>query len=82
MSRVVSTSETVNEAMKVARKITTKSRPSVMMVKECVNETFESSLEQGLKYERRIFHAAFATKDQKEGMTAFAEKRKAEWSHE
>ena len=50
------------------------------MAKECVNEAFETSLEQGLKYERKVFHATFATKDQKEGMSAFAEKRKANWS--
>ena len=63
VSRVVAKSETVNEAMKVARKIATKSRPTVMMVKECVNEAYETSLEQGLKFERRIFHSSFATKD-------------------
>ena len=82
VSRVVDKSETVNEAMKVARKIATKSRPTVMMVKECVNEAYETSLEQGLKFERRIFHSSFATTDQKEGMNAFAEKRKPDWSHE
>ena len=80
VSRVVKTDQTVEEALKVARKIATKSKPTVIMAKECVNEAFETSLEQGLKYERKVFHATFATKDQKEGMSAFAEKRKANWS--
>ena len=52
-----------------------------MMAKECVNQAYETSLEEGLKYERRVFHATFGTKDQKEGMAAFAEKRKANWTH-
>ena len=80
VSRVVKTDQTVDEAMKIARKIGTKSKPTVIMAKECVNQAYETSLEQGLKYERRVFHATFGTKDQKEGMSAFAEKRKAEWS--
>jgi enoyl-CoA hydratase len=80
VSRVVPTDQTVEEALKVARKIALKSKPTVMMAKECVNEAFETSLEQGLKFERKVFHATFATKDQKEGMSAFAEKRKANWS--
>jgi enoyl-CoA hydratase len=80
VSKVVKTDETVNEAMKIARKISTKSKPTVIMAKECVNEAFETSLEGGLKYERKVFHGTFATKDQKEGMAAFAEKRKANWS--
>ena len=50
------------------------------MAKECVNQAFESSLQQGLKYERRVFHSTFGTKDRREGMTAFAEKRKANWT--
>ena len=66
--------------MKVARKIATKSKPTVIMAKECVLEAFETSLQQGLKYERKIFHGTFATADQKEGMAAFVEKRKANWS--
>jgi enoyl-CoA hydratase/carnithine racemase len=49
--------------MKVARKIASKSKPTAMMVKECVNESYETSLQQGLKYERRLFHSTFATKD-------------------
>ena len=79
VSKVVKTEETVNEALKIARKISSKSKPTVIMAKECVNEAFETSLEGGLKYERKVFHATFATKDQKEGMAAFAEKRAAKW---
>jgi enoyl-CoA hydratase/carnithine racemase len=50
------------------------------MAKEVVNQAFETGLQEGLKYERRVFHATFATNDRKEGMTAFAEKRKANWT--
>ena len=49
------------------------------MAKECVNQAFESTLQSGLKFERRVFHATFATEDRREGMTAFKEKRKPEW---
>jgi enoyl-CoA hydratase len=52
-----------------------------MMAKECVNRAFESGLADGVSYERRLFHALFATADQKEGMAAFVAKRKAEWQH-
>lgn len=81
VSRVVKTEETVQEALKVARKIASKSGPAVMMAKECVNLSFETSLQQGLLHERRAFQATFATADQKEGMEAFAAKRKPEWKH-
>ena len=56
------------------------SKPAAMMTKECINQSFETTLDAGLKFERRIFHATFATKDQKEGMGAFAEKRKPDWT--
>ena len=79
VSRVVKTDATVGEALKVARKIASKSKPTAAMVKECVNQAYESSLSQGLLYEKKLFHGTFATQDQKEGMTAFAEKRKANW---
>jgi enoyl-CoA hydratase/carnithine racemase len=52
-----------------------------MMIKESVNRAFESSLQEGLLFERRVFHASFALEDQKEGMAAFADKRKAEFKH-
>ena len=81
VSKVVPTSEAVNEGMKIARKIATKSKPSTMMAKECINQAYEQSLAQGLQYEKRLFQACFATNDQKEGMTAFAEKRKANWTN-
>lgn len=64
----------------MGRKIAGMSCPITMMAKECVNEAFEQSLQQGLKYERRVFHSTFATKDRLEGMTAFAEKRKPNWT--
>ena len=80
VSRVVPTDLAVDEALKIARKISSKSKPTVVMAKEVVNQAYESTLSQGLLYERRVFHATFATDDQKEGMAAFAEKRKANWS--
>lgn len=80
VSRVVPTEQTVDEALKIARKIGTKSKPTVVMAKEAVNQALETSLQQGLLYERRLFHATFATADQKEGMAAFAEKRKPNWT--
>jgi len=55
--------------------------PSVMMAKECVNRAFEGALSDGVMYERRMFHALFATDDQKEGMDAFVNKRKPEFRH-
>ena len=81
VSRVYSSDHLVEEALKMARKIAAQSKPITIMAKECVNQAFESSLHDGLKYERRVFHATFATKDRKEGMSAFAEKRKANWTH-
>ena len=57
------------------------SRPSVLMAKEAVSRAFEVTLEEGLRFERRLFHSLFATADQKEGMTAFIEKRKPDFKH-
>jgi enoyl-CoA hydratase/carnithine racemase len=82
VSRVYPTENLVEEALKMARKIASQSKPIAIMAKECVNQAFESSLHEGLRYERRVFHATFATKDRKEGMTAFAEKRKANWTQQ
>ena len=62
--------------MKTAAKIASMSRPSVIMAKEAVNRAFETTLAEGVRFERRLFHSTFATEDQKEGMAAFAEKRK------
>ena len=75
VSRIVRSEELVDEAVKTAAKIASFSRPAVMMAKEAVNRAFETSLSEGIRFERRIFHASFATEDQKEGMAAFAEKR-------
>lgn len=81
VARVVSADSLLDDAIKTAATIAEKSLPSVMICKESVNRAFESSLTEGLLFERRHFHALFATEDQKEGMSAFAEKRKANWKH-
>jgi len=75
VSRVVPLAELIDEAVKVADKIASLSRPAVLLAKEAVNAAFETSLSQGIHFERRLFHATFATEDQKEGMAAFVEKR-------
>jgi enoyl-CoA hydratase len=75
VARIVPAAELVEAAVKVAETIAGFSRPSVLMAKEAVNRAFEGSLAEGLLFERRLFHAAFATEDQKEGMAAFVEKR-------
>jgi len=74
--------EVVKEAIEMAKTIASKGRLSVMAGKEGINAAFELSLHEGLHFERRIFQSLFATKDQKEGMAAFAEKRKAEFTHQ
>lgn len=75
VSRIVPVDRLLDEALSAAQTIASFSLPVVMMVKECVNRAFESSLAEGLLFERRVFHAAFALEDQKEGMKAFLEKR-------
>jgi enoyl-CoA hydratase len=75
VSRIVKVEELVEEAVKTAEKIASFSRPAVYMAKESVNRAFETSLSEGIRFERRVFHSGFATQDQKEGMAAFAEKR-------
>jgi enoyl-CoA hydratase len=77
VARVLPVDELLDEALKVAGEIAAKSLPVAMMVKESVNRAFEVSLAEGIRFERRVFHAAFATHDQKEGMAAFIEKREA-----
>ena len=79
VSRVVPAAELLDEAMKVAEKIASLSLPAVMMAKESVNRAFETTLAEGLRFERRMFHALFATEDQTEGMAAFLEKRPAKF---
>ena len=76
VSRVVPLAELLNEAMKAADKICELSLPVVMMAKESVNRAFETTLSEGVRFERRLFHSGFAIEDQKEGMKAFVEKRK------
>lgn len=71
----------VEEACKMGHLIASKGRVSTMMCKEAVNAADELSLKEGLRFERRLFHALFATADQKEGMSAFLEKRPAEFTH-
>ena len=79
VSRVVPVDKLVDEAMAAARKIASKSAVATMVAKETVNRSYETTLREGLLYERRAFHALFATEDQKEGMSAFAEKREAQF---
>ncbi len=81
VSRIVPLEELVDEAVKTAQAIADKSRPSVLMAKESVNRAYETSLAEGVLFERRMFHSAFATEDQKEGMAAFAEKRPPEFKN-
>jgi enoyl-CoA hydratase len=76
VSRVVPAAELLTEAVKAAQKIAEQSVPIVMMTKETVNRAYETTLAEGIRFERRLFHAMFATEDQKEGMAAFSEKRK------
>jgi enoyl-CoA hydratase len=76
VSRVVPLDKLMEEALGVADKIAAYSLPVVMMIKESVNRAYESSLTEGILFERRVFHSGFALSDQKEGMAAFAEKRK------
>jgi len=79
--RVVPAAELLAEALKIGEKIAALSGPSVAMAKEAVNAAFESSLTEGVRTERRLFLSLFATADQKEGMSAFAEKRKAAFTN-
>jgi len=81
VARVVPLDQLLDEAIKAAETIASYSLPSVMMAKECVNAAYEGTLTETLMYERRNFHALFATEDQKEGMQAFVEKRKPDFKH-
>jgi len=83
ISRVVGEgeNEVVQEAVNMAKEIASKSQIAVQAGKEVVNAAYELTLAEGLRFERRIFHSLFATNDQKEGMSAFAEKRKANFTH-
>src|SRR5712672_727216 len=81
VSRVVPLDKLMDEAMAVAAKIAGYSLPVVMMVKESINRAYESTLSEGVLFERRLFHSQFALEDQKEGMAAFIEKRKPVFKH-
>jgi len=81
VSRIVPAADLVEEAVKTATTIAGMSKPAAMMTKEAVNRAYETTLSEGLRHERRVFHAMFATEDQKEGMAAFVEKRPATFSH-
>lgn len=81
VARIVPQAQLLEEALKVAQTIAAKSLPVAMMVKESVNRAFEVSLAEGIRFERRVFHAAFASEDQKEGMAAFIEKREPTFKH-
>ena len=80
VARIVPSDELLDEALKVAAVVASKSLPIAMMVKESVNRAFEVNLTEGVRFERRVFHAAFATQDQKEGMAAFVAKRAPEFT--
>lgn len=75
VSRVLPVADLVPEAIKIGQTIASMSLPAVMMAKECINRAYETSLSEGIRFERRVFYATFATPDQKEGMQAFIEKR-------
>lgn len=81
VARVVPTADVIADAVKTAALIASKSRPAVFMCKEAVNKALETSLTDGVHFERRMFHSAFATADQKEGMAAFIEKRNPVWQN-
>jgi enoyl-CoA hydratase len=82
VSRVVAADKLLDETLAAATAICALSLPSLMMAKEAVNRAFEGTLSDGIAYERRLFHALFATADQKEGMQAFLAKRKPAFKHE
>jgi enoyl-CoA hydratase len=81
VSRVVPAAQLLEEALAAAHQMSQFSLPSLLMAKESVNRAYESSLAEGILFERRAFHSAFATSDQKEGMAAFLAKREAKFSH-
>lgn len=81
VSRIFTTDTLLAEALELAAQIAAMSRPALYMIKEAINYAQESTLKEGLHFERRLFHSAFATADQDEGMRAFLEKRPAKWTH-
>ena len=81
VSRIVPLEKLMEEALGVAAKIASYSVPVVMMIKESINRAYETTLAEGVRFERRVFHSQFALEDQKEGMAAFLEKRKPTFKH-
>ena len=81
VSRVVPLDKLMDEAIAAAEKVAAMSLPATIVAKEAVNQAFETPLAAGIKFERRTFHATFAFDDRTEGMSAFADKRKAAWKH-
>ena len=81
VSRVVPAERLLDEALEAAATIAANSLPSVMILKEAINRAYETTLSEGVLFERRVFHSLFATEDQKEGMAAFVEKRKPAFKH-
>jgi enoyl-CoA hydratase len=81
VARVVPAASLMEEAIKVAETIAAMPLPAVLAAKEAVNRAFETTLAEGVRFERRVFHALFATNDQKEGMAAFVEKRKPKFEN-
>jgi len=81
VSRIIPAERLVEEAVATAQHIASMSRPAVLLAKECVNRAYETALSEGIRFERRMFHASFATEGQKEGMTAFVEKRQPKYSN-
>jgi enoyl-CoA hydratase len=81
VSRIVPAADLLDEAVRTAEKIAGFSLPATMMVKEAVNRAYETTLSEGLRFERRVFHSMFALADQKEGMAAFIEKRKPDFKN-
>lgn len=79
VSRIVPAADLVDDALKTAQQISQMSRPATMMIKDLVNRAYETSLSEGIRYERRLFQASFGTPDQREGMAAFVEKRKPDF---
>ncbi|MFZ2526185.1 MAG: enoyl-CoA hydratase [Rhodococcus sp. (in: high G+C Gram-positive bacteria)] len=81
VSRIVPAAELLDVALETAATIASMSLPAAIMAKEAVNRAFETTLAEGVKFERRVFHSTFATADQKEGMAAFIDKRTPEFTH-
>jgi len=81
VSRILPLADLIEDAIKTAQKISELSQPIVMMAKESVNRAYETTLSEGVRFERRLFHSASATDDQKEGMAAFSEKRKPDFQN-